>query len=486
MMPLTRTPPAQHEPPRNAVSAIGSTIVPMTRFRLRVSLVGSEPEIWRVFDIDQNVRLRMLHIALQTIMGWRESHLHAFTDVDPHSPPSGPIRRWESPDFDDQMDGTLSEDDFLVGDILRAAESLWYEYDFGDGWVHRIDVVERMPDEALLAPVVLLDGAGRGPFEDSGGPHGYAEKLAIAADPQHPEHHEITAWIRATVGPWAPTSPGAFDLVGIQGELNLLFNPEESGISPMDMSGIVKSDRHRRPGDVDEASPIASLASALPPPIRAELRQHLHASGILEPTDIDAETAARIVRPFAWLMDAVGPDGLALTSAGWMPPAAVLDGMTALGWADDWIGKGNREDLTPPIANLRETAQRMGLVRVQKGRLLLSAAAKKALNEAQLQLRLVATGLYRKLSDAETDAATLLLLAIADGTSRNDRWQTVAFGLEMCGWQSASGRMFTPLDIDHATFQARQVLDLIGGSSRGNRRRADDPDLVLFAREALR
>ncbi|WP_417512349.1 plasmid pRiA4b ORF-3 family protein [Microbacterium sp.] len=463
----------------------------MTRFRLRVSLIGSEPEIWRVFDIHQHVSLRMLHIALQTIMGWRESHLHTFTDIDPFSRPSGPVRRWASPDFDDQIEGTLSEDDFAVGDVLGNVDSLkldslWYEYDFGDGWVHRIDVVERMPDEALLAPVVLLDGAGRGPFEDSGGPGGYAEKLAIAADPQHPEHEEITAWIRATVGPWAPTSPDAFDLVGIQGELNLLFNPEESGISPSDMSGLVKSDRHRRPGDIDEASPIASLASALPLPIRAELRQHLHATGILEPTEIDAEAAARIVRPFAWLMDAIGQDGLALTAAGWMPPATVLAGMTALGWADDWIGKGNREDLTPPIANLRETAQRMGLVRMQKGRLLLSAAAKKALTDPQLQLRLVATGLYRKLSDAETDAATLLLLAIADGTPRNDRWRAVAFGLEICGWRSASGRMFTPLDIDHATFHAWQVLDLLGGSSRRSRPRADDPDLVLFAREALR
>lgn len=456
----------------------------MTRYRLRVSLVDSEPEIWRVFEIHGGLRLRMLHLALQTIMGWRESHLHAFTDTDPYTPgPRG--RRWESPDFEGAED-SLSEEDFRVDDVLGDTATLWYEYDFGDGWTHRLDVIERMPGDQHLAPVVLLDGAGRGPFEDSGGPGGYAEKLKIAADPQHPEHDSITQWIRVTVGPWVPREPGTFDAVGIQSELNLLLNPEGSGLSPYDMSGLVKSDEHRRPGDITDASPLAVLASELPPPIRSELRQHLHRTGILEPTGIDDETAARIIRPFGWLMEAVGTDGLALTAAGWMPPATVLAGMTELGWLDDWIGKADREDLTPPIALLRETAQRIGLVRVQKGRLLLSAYAKKSLGNPRLQLRLVAGGLYRKLSDAETDAAALLLLATADGTPRGERWKSVAFGLQMCGWRSSTGREFTASDIAHATFQVQQVLDLIEESSRRTPRQQEDADVRLFAAEALR
>lgn len=456
----------------------------MTRYRLRVTLTGSDPEIWRVFDVAGGLRLRMLHIALQTIIGWRESHLHAFTDTDPHTPgPRG--RRWESPDFE-PGDDALSEEDFTVDDVLRSADTLWYEYDFGDGWTHRLDVVGRAPDDPNLAPVVLLDGASRGPFEDSGGLHGYYEKLEIAGDPQHPEHAFISDWLRVTVGPWAPRGPGQFDLISIQSELNLMFNPEGSGMSPYDMSGLVKSDRHRRDGDVDEASPIVALASQLPPPIRSELRQHLHHTRVLEPTGIDDEAAARMIRPFGWLMEAVGTEGLALTAAGWMPPATVLAGMTELGWLDDWIGKGNREDLTPQIAELRETAQRMGLVRVLKGRLVLSAAAKKALGDPRLQLRLVVGGLYRKLGDAETDAATLLLLAIADGTPPAQRWEAVAFGLEMCGWQSASRQEFTSSDITHATFHTQRVLDLIGESTRRERRREEDPDVRAFAAEALR
>lgn len=454
----------------------------MTRYRLRVTLLESEPEIWREFEVRGSIRLRMLHLALQTLMGWRESHLHAFTDTDPFAH-GRPGRRWESPDAVDT--DALSEEDFSVADALSSGGPLWYEYDFGDGWTHRLDVLDEQSDADHLAPVVIIDGARRGPFEDSGGPSGYAEKLAIAADPQHPEHASITAWIRATAGPWIPQTADAFDLVGVQSELNLMFNPEESGIEPYDMSGIVKIEAHRRPGDVSEASPIAVLASELPPPIRAELRQHLDRAGLLTPTELDPATATSLIRPYAWLMGAVGVDGIGLTSAGWMPPATVLDGMTELGWLDDWIGKGNREDLTPPIANLRESAQRIGLVRVVKGRLVLSVAAKKALDNPLTQLRLIAKGLYRTLSDAETDAATLLLLAIADGTPKATRWQSVAFGLEMCGWRAASGRAFTARDIGHATFHVQQVLDNLGtGSVR--QRRTDADNLALFAAEALR
>ena len=459
----------------------------MTRYRLRASLVDSDPEIWREFEVHCGVRLRMLHLALQIMMGWRDSHLHEFTDADPYAPPVAPPRRWGPSDFPDAAAGTISENDATVADALSDGGPLWYEYDFGDGWTHRIDVLEARPDEPELTTVVVLDGAMRAPFEDSGGLGGYAEKLAIVADPTHPEHEDITEWIHATVGPWVPQDASTFDAVAVQTELNLLFNTDGSGFDPYDMSGLVKREELRRPGDVDDASPIVVFAAELPPPLRSELRQHLDRTGILEPPEIDQETAARIIRPFAWLMDAIGTDGLPLTSAGWMPPATVLAGMTELGWLDGWIGTGNREDLTPPIAVLRETATRIGLVRVQKGRLLLTDAATRALGDPVQQLRLIADGLARDLGDAESDAATLLLVAIADGTAPSERWRAVAFGLEACGWASSTGMRFTERDIGLATDRVRQVLDLIGDSGelpgRGER---SDPLLMLFAREALR
>jgi hypothetical protein len=40
-----------------------------------------------------------------------------------------------------------------------------------------------------------------------------------------------------------------------------------------------------------------------------------------------------------------------------------------------WIGKANREDLTPPVAVVHETARALGLVSVRKGRLTPTVAA---------------------------------------------------------------------------------------------------------------
>ncbi len=69
-----------------------------------------------------------------------------------------------------------------------------------------------------------------------------------------------------------------------------------------------------------------------------------------------------------WLLTRVA-DGVRLTQAGYPTPAVVSEAMTELGWRDDWIGKGNREDLTIPVLELRESAQRFGLLRKNRGQL---------------------------------------------------------------------------------------------------------------------
>ena len=93
--------------------------------------------------------------------------------------------------------------------------------------------------------------------------------------------------------------------------------------------------------------------------------------------DIDTVTAARMVRPYAWLLDRVGDEGIRLTGAGYLPPAHVEAAATELGLLEDWMGKGNRETQTLPVLHLRETATKMGLLRKHRGMLQLTAAGRK-------------------------------------------------------------------------------------------------------------
>ena len=46
--------------------------------RVRISLKGIEPEIWRRVDVPLGMSLKGLHDVIQAVMGWRDYHLFEF------------------------------------------------------------------------------------------------------------------------------------------------------------------------------------------------------------------------------------------------------------------------------------------------------------------------------------------------------------------------------------------------------------------------
>ncbi|TFV74387.1 hypothetical protein E4P39_12920 [Blastococcus sp. CT_GayMR19] len=93
---------------------------------------------------------------------------------------------------------------------------------------------------------------------------------------------------------------------------------------------------------------------------------------LIEEAGLDAGPPAPepvVVEPYRWFLARLG-DGVKLTGAGHLPPALVADIMRSLGWDADWPGTNTREHLTVPVAELRDMARRLGLVRVHRGRLL--------------------------------------------------------------------------------------------------------------------
>jgi len=47
-------------------------------YQLKVTLIDSEPEIWRRLQVKKETTLAKLHDILQIVMGWYDSHLHEF------------------------------------------------------------------------------------------------------------------------------------------------------------------------------------------------------------------------------------------------------------------------------------------------------------------------------------------------------------------------------------------------------------------------
>jgi len=139
-----------------------------------------------------------------------------------------------------------------------------------------------------------------------------------------------------------------------------------------------------------------------------------------------------VVEPYLWLLDRVG-DGLKLTQAGYLPPAVVTETMTALGWADGWIGKQNREDVTHPVLELRESAQRFGLLRKYRGQLLPTKVGRQLKEDPARLWWQLATHLPDARSEPEQHAGLLYLLTVAAGAPRNDN--LLAEGMTILGWR---------------------------------------------------
>ena len=211
---------------------------PRIRYRLRVSLIGSEPEIWRLLDADGGLRLDELHDVLQIAFGWRNSHLHQFMEENPYEQRLPRIGRaplhWSMPDPEDDEPG-LPESEWTIAAVVdRLSGPLYYEYDFGDGWIHSIEVIGSEPAGRTSRAPGSLDGKNRGPIDDSGGVGGYQELLEALADPEHPEHEYLSEWVAGTL-PWETFDPASLDVEQVNREFALRFDaPDAASTTVLD------------------------------------------------------------------------------------------------------------------------------------------------------------------------------------------------------------------------------------------------------------
>lgn len=175
--------------------------------RLTVTLIGTEPAVWRQIEVPAGSTFAQLHTFLNTAMGWEDYHLHEFRFGG---------RLVAGPELDDGTYADIEdEQELALADALADGQrELLYTYDFGDGWRHRVrvDAIEDA-EEGVFYPR-CIDGARACPPEDVGGIHGYALSLEAIADPRHPEHEEQTHWYEAVCGSGA-FDPDAFDVEAV-------------------------------------------------------------------------------------------------------------------------------------------------------------------------------------------------------------------------------------------------------------------------------
>jgi len=100
-------------------------------YQLKVTLVDSQPAIWRRFQVNKEATLLKLHDILQIVMGWDDAHLHEFK--------IGELR-FGAPEPDEDYDVIDEAGVKLVQVAPTDPITFEYVYDFGDGWQHEVAI----------------------------------------------------------------------------------------------------------------------------------------------------------------------------------------------------------------------------------------------------------------------------------------------------------------------------------------------------------
>lgn len=161
--------------------------------QFKVTLQHTSPAIWRRFQVRDNKTFYDLHLIIQCVMGWYNSHLHQF--VYGKNSLIGDTAL-------DESDGLAEEKEIPLAEFFNMENMrLLYEYDFGDGWIHELVLEKILGDEKGRKFPVCIDGEKKCPPEDCGGLSGFYEMLKILKKKKGREYKEMNEWLGGKYDP---------------------------------------------------------------------------------------------------------------------------------------------------------------------------------------------------------------------------------------------------------------------------------------------
>lgn len=413
-------------------------------FRVRVDLNDAHPPIWRRLDLRSDLTLAAVHHVLQAAYDWTDSHLHRFS-VGGDTFDMG--AEWFLCEYDveeGEDEGTPDADVTLDETLVEPGDVLHYVYDYGDNWDLTIRLEEVLPLTNDTPRARCVDGQRAAPPDDCGGLRD-AEDLAQVVD-----------------------DPAAFDVA----ELNQRLVSPAGGLTEWrvrpDLVHLLNQLQRTPVGDDFIARTLA----------------------IGNPQQPDVPTLRANLRAYQWFLDRAAGHGITLTAAGYLKPADVEAASKVVPIVGDWIGKRNREDLTIPMLEFRQSLQQIGLLRKYKGKLLPTKLGKAAQADPVVLWRHLADRLVDGDEDTfATQARLLALLCLAsEPEGRHDK--RLAEALTYLGWRQRDGR---PVSVDQSRWAIREATHALANVASGQRdrglpridRRALTPLAVLMARTAL-
>ena len=163
--------------------------------QFKISLKGSKPLIWRRFQVESNKTFYDLHLIIQIVMGWTNTHLYHFYINKNYYIGNADS---DSDDLDDMAD----DKNVRLSEIFAKPKSkAVYEYDFGDGWQHDVQLEKILDRDPGQNYPVCLKGELNCPPEDCGGIGGFYFLIEALKDKKNPEHKSMTEWLGGNYDP---------------------------------------------------------------------------------------------------------------------------------------------------------------------------------------------------------------------------------------------------------------------------------------------
>lgn len=131
----------------------------------KITLLETDPVVWRTVLVHDFVDLTELHDLIQMVVGWDGVHLYEFRFKEKKFGPS---------EFASDL-GAEDAEGVTLKMALGSDSSFSYIYDMGDFWEHRIEIVEILEHDKRIDYPVCVGGENACPPEDCGGSAGYKE-----------------------------------------------------------------------------------------------------------------------------------------------------------------------------------------------------------------------------------------------------------------------------------------------------------------------
>ncbi|PQZ94870.1 hypothetical protein CQ018_05890 [Arthrobacter sp. MYb227] len=464
-----------------------------TWYTLKVKLYGSEPLIWRRLEVDGAMSLERFHIVLQAALGWTNSHLHAFSSDNPFERGLGAARAntltWlDAGSIAEGLEGQDELDTSIADACEQSGGMLWYQYDFGDSWMHTITVESTRIPESGEPIARILDGAMRIPLENSGGLHGWYEMLELDCGKSGAEGREyLLEWLHSHAGYFTSIDPLQFDV----GAANLQLRLYMGGAQP-DKSR--EDEQTLNPATFGNAA-VGTWIATVNIHAGLVLSNALYQLGI-NVLDTPSEPsmpadAPRAMASILWWIRACEGTGLPLTAAGYLSPAIIPEVIEGIGWEhEDFVQFGAKTEVhLHTLHDFRLMLIEISLLKVQGKRLVATpTAVRLAGDPAKLWAHLAKRALNSKRERDIYDATMVALIAAAGEGEADQKTITARIneGMRLLGYLNYEGGPIGDTDFQRLGDRYNAITKAFRMSllDNGNRGRAVEIERE-FARAVL-